>query len=60
MPWIPVGADDGSNDATIPLTRKRKDGTAILRRTKQNAVKPTLPWFNEGEITLNCQPIGFL
>ncbi|PWA53232.1 protein DETOXIFICATION 49 [Artemisia annua] len=23
---IPVGADDGSNDATIPSTRKRKDG----------------------------------
>ncbi|PWA40622.1 hypothetical protein CTI12_AA558230 [Artemisia annua] len=27
MPQIPVGADDGSNDATIPSTRKRKDGT---------------------------------
>ena len=29
MPWIPVGADDGSNDATIPSTRKQKDGTML-------------------------------
>ena len=29
MPRIPVGADDGSNDATIPSTRKQKDGTML-------------------------------
>ncbi|PWA43388.1 hypothetical protein CTI12_AA521440 [Artemisia annua] len=58
MPRIPVGADDGSNDATIPSTRKRKHGTSIDSQTKQKAVKPTLPRFNarrnKTQLNLHC------
>ncbi|PWA40124.1 hypothetical protein CTI12_AA564400 [Artemisia annua] len=38
MPRIPVGTDDGSKNATLPSTRKRKDGTYIDSQTKQKAV----------------------
>lgn len=58
MPRIPVGADDGSKNETLPSTRKRKDGTYIDSQTKQKAVRPTLPRFNEGQITWNCRPIS--
>lgn len=59
-PRIPAGAVDGSNDATLPSTRKRKDGTgtSIDSQTKQKVIKSTVPRFNKGEITLNCEPNG--
>nr|GFB48362.1 protein DETOXIFICATION 49 [Tanacetum cinerariifolium] len=48
--------------APLPSKRKRKDGASVDRRTKQKAVKPTsaVPRFNEGDITLNRRPRGFL
>nr|GEX64351.1 hypothetical protein [Tanacetum cinerariifolium] len=48
--------------APLPSKRKRKDGASVDRRTKQKAVKPTsaVPRFNEGDITFNRRPRGFL
>ena len=57
-PRIPAGVVDGSNDATLPSTRKRKDGTSIDSQTKQKVIKSTVPQFNEGEKTLNREPNG--
>ncbi|GKD68542.1 hypothetical protein Tco_1322632, partial [Tanacetum coccineum] len=61
-PTIKLLELSNATGAPLPSKRKRKDGASIDRQCKQKAVKPTpaVPRFNEGDITLNRRPRGFL